>query len=390
MLDASAIILGTQEITVEEAMQIPAYSASIEFICGTVAGLPVRLYEEDGTQTREITNDERTQLLNGYTGDLIGTGDMFRGMIRDYFNHGAGYAYVERKYNGVRALHYVRAEDVSVTVREDKIRHDADIWVQGDAYKPFEFLRICRNTINGVDGTGIPEQSQTQLAAAYAALKYELTMMRSGGKKRGVLRSEKRLDEETMAHLRERWRRMYDGDDERVVVLNNGVEFKELSTSSVDLQINQNKVTNSEEIARMFLLSPEVIAGGATAEQLVSAVRVAVMPIIEQLQAAMNDTLLTQAERKKRYFAFDTAEMMRGDVLKRYQAYKIALDANFMQPDEVRYREDLAPLGMNFVKLGLNDVLYDPKTGSIYTPNTNETANINGKEKSADESGAEK
>ena len=26
---------------------------------------------------------------------------------------------------------------------------------------------------------------------------------------------------------------------------------------------------------------------------------------------------------------------------------------------------------MNYIKLGLNDVLLDPKTGRIYTPNTN-------------------
>ena len=31
----------------------------------------------------------------------------------------------------------------------------------------------------------------------------------------------------------------------------------------------------------------------------------------------------------------------------------------------------MEPLGINMVKLGLQDVLYDPKTGQIYIPNTN-------------------
>ena len=39
--------------------------------------------------------------------------------------------------------------------------------------------------------------------------------------------------------------------------------------------------------------------------------------------------------------------------------------------DEVRALEDLPPLGVNFIKLGLNDVLLDPVTNKIYTPNTN-------------------
>lgn len=46
---------------------------------------------------------------------------------------------------------------------------------------------------------------------------------------------------------------------------------------------------------------------------------------------------------------------------------------NFLQADEVRYKEDLKPLGFNFIRLGLQDVLLDPKTNMIYTPNTNQT-----------------
>ena len=54
--------------------------------------------------------------------------------------------------------------------------------------------------------------------------------------------------------------------------------------------------------------------------------------------------------------------------------YRTALDANFMQIDEVRFAEDMKPLGLTWVKLGLNDVLYDPKTRQIYTPNTDKTS----------------
>ena len=60
----------------------------------------------------------------------------------------------------------------------------------------------------------------------------------------------------------------------------------------------------------------------------------------------------------------------------RFDAYKVALDANFMQIDEVRYAEDLEPLGLNWIKLGLQDVLYDPDTKTVYTPNTNATNKI--------------
>lgn len=57
-------------------------------------------------------------------------------------------------------------------------------------------------------------------------------------------------------------------------------------------------------------------------------------------------------------------------MVSRFNAYSTALQNNIMSIDEVRYRENLPPLGFNFMKLGLADVLYDPKSGDIITPNT--------------------
>ncbi len=55
-------------------------------------------------------------------------------------------------------------------------------------------------------------------------------------------------------------------------------------------------------------------------------------------------------------------------------AYAVALQNNIYQLDEIREREDLPPLNFNYIRLGLDSVLLDPKTGDIYTPNTDKTA----------------
>lgn len=83
--------------------------------------------------------------------------------------------------------------------------------------------------------------------------------------------------------------------------------------------------------------------------------------------------LLLPSERDRTYYAFDTSELLKGDILKRYQAYKTGLECNVLQIDEARYKEDLPPLGLTWIKLGLQDVLYDPKTKVIYTPNMNQS-----------------
>ena len=60
----------------------------------------------------------------------------------------------------------------------------------------------------------------------------------------------------------------------------------------------------------------------------------------------------------------------------RFGAYATALQNNIMSIDEVRYRENLPPLGFNFMRLGLADVLYDPASGRIITPNTGLTQDL--------------
>ena len=48
-----------------------------------------------------------------------------------------------------------------------------------------------------------------------------------------------------------------------------------------------------------------------------------------------------------------------------------------MQLDEVRRLENLPALNVDFIKLGLQDVLYFPNEEKVYTPNMNATFFIN-------------
>ena len=114
------------------------------------------------------------------------------------------------------------------------------------------------------------------------------------------------------------------------------------------------------------------MSGKATEEDTASLAKLAAIPLMITIQCALNKDFLLEKEKGKYYWAFDTKELLKGDMKERFDAYKVALDANFMQIDEVRYAEDLEPLGLSWVKLGLQDVLYDPKTKLLYTPNTNQ------------------
>jgi hypothetical protein len=203
---------------------------------------------------------------------------------------------------------------------------------------------------------------------------------KNGGKRRGVLQSENKLANDELKRLKVAWEDMYSSDGDKALILNNGVKFSEISQTAVEQQLAEQKKEINNEICALFGLNTDVISSKASDDERIAAIKTAIMPILTAFTKSANKELLLESEKYApegdMYFEFDLSESMKADMLKRFQAYEIALRSKWLQPDEVRYKEDLDPLGLDFITLGLDDVLYDPKTKTVYTPNTNQTTKL--------------
>ena len=356
------------------ALEIPAVSACIDFISNKIAELPIKLYREKNGKTTEITDDFRLSLLNDSTGDLLDPYQMKSAFVRDYLLRGAGYIFPERdSLNGFLSLRYIANESVTVTKNSDPIYKLARYQIGTRTFFDDEIMRICRNTKDGVTGIGIIEEHSDILNAAYKQIVYERYLVERGGNKKGFIQVDDRVTQDVLDDIKEKWQTLYSSDNSNMMVLNKGLKFVESSNTSVEMQLNESKDTNNELICEMFGLSSKVISGTASDEEYISAIKTAVMPIVSAIQTALNKFMLLWAEKSDHYFILDTKELLKGDILKRYQAYQIALHEGFLQVDEVRYEEDREPFNLNWIKLGLQDVLFDTKNHTIYTPNTNQT-----------------
>lgn len=364
-------ILNTEAISKEKALQIPTVAGGIDLIAGIIASTPIKLYKELDGKAEEVKADPRLRLLNDETGDTLNANEFWRAMVRDYYVGKGAYAYIHKERGRYKSLHYVDEARVAIIMNNDPIYKDYNINVNGKQYKPYEFLKLLRNTKDGATGTPITVESSELLKVAYKTLKFEEYLINKGGNKKGFLQSDRKLTEEAMQELRSAFANMYNGTSDNAIVLNNGVKFQESSSSAVELQLNENKTTNAAEFAKLFHISPELMSGNGADTAAVA--KLAAIPLMISIQCALNRDLLLEKEKGTLYFAFDTKELLKGDIKSRYEAYKTALDANFMQIDEVRFAEDMEPLGLTWIKLGLNDVLYEPHTKQIYTPNTNAT-----------------
>ena len=363
-------------MTVEQALNVPVFAGCVNRIAETVSTIPVRLYKKVDNKLEEIEDDKRVRLLNDDTGDTLSGVQFKKAIARDYYLGQGGYAYINRKGNRVESLHYVKENELSFMYSTNPIFKDYDVMIQGKKYKPFDFIKLLRNTTNGYSGKSIIAESKDVLNVAYHSLKFEKILVQTGGNKRGFLKSVRPLAQKALDALKQAWRSFYGNNTENVILLNNGLEFQEANNTSVEMQLNENKKVNSAEICKLFNIPAAIISGGATEQDRADFVQFCILPLLKEFECSLNRDLLLESEKGSFYFAFDTSELTKGDIEKRFRAYETASRNGFLQLDEIRLKENMPPLGLDFIRLGLQDVLYTPTSGEFYVPNMNQTGGL--------------
>lgn len=367
----------TRIFTEEEAMGIPALAGCIEFICGIAASVPVRLYEVGPEEEKEISDDHRLKVLNEDTGDLLTGPEWKKAFFMDYLLRGRSWAFQNMNLNRLDSLHYVDDRAVSVCTNEDPIFKEAVIHIHGQTYQPWQFIHMARNTKDGVRGMGLMEQAKRQLSMALNYIDFENALVKGGGNKRGFLQSDHKLSQEYLDQLQQGFEKMYGTSYEGVIVLNKGVTFNPAQSTSVEMQLAENKERNREEICSLLCLPVSIITGKATVEEFSRGIQVAVIPLLDAFDKALNRTVLLECEKGRFKFACDTRNLESSDMLKRYNAYTAACKAGWLSKNEIRNKEKYKPIeGLDVVSLGLGDVVYDIKTGKFFVPNTGQAVKM--------------
>lgn len=357
-------LLANEPIDRGKAMMLPAVSGAVDFITSAVACMPVRLYSTEDGAVEEVEGDPRTEMLNGDTGDTLDGFQLKKAMVEDYLMGKGGYCYIERSRNDVTGLYYVKCDAVSININSDPIHKSYDIIVGDGTYRPFEFIKVLRNTKDGASGVGLTVEVAKALETGYQTLMYQLGLVKAGGNKRGFLKSQRKLGQEEIDALKSAWSNLYGNSEENVVVLNNGLEFQEASSTSTEMQLDENKRTMADEINGIFHIK----------DDFEETWKFAIYPIVRAFETALNRDLLLEREKRDHFFAFDSREIIKASFRERYETYRLAKECGIMTINEMRRNENMNEVrGLDIIDLGLGSVLFDTTSGETYTPNTDST-----------------
>ncbi|MGH6742562.1 MAG: phage portal protein, partial [Bradyrhizobium sp.] len=174
--------------------------------------------------------------------------------------------------------------------------------------------------------------------------RYAGSTFRNGASMSGVLSHPEALGDEAATRLRKDFEATYSGSDKagKVAVLEEGLKWQQVSVSPDDAQMLESRRFSVEALARIYRVPGPVIGDfqGGNYSSISEVGRWfyshTIMPWLNKWERLVERSLLSSIGRRTIEVEFDCDLLLRGDMLTRFQAYRIAREIGVYNANELR------------------------------------------------------
>lgn len=360
-------------VTEQNALKNTAVYACVRILAESLASVPLPLcrYEVKGTSKAvdhpwydilmTVGNSEMTAftLRETMQAHVVSWGNAYAWIERDQYNQPVGLwplrpdrTWPERDPT-TKVLQYktILTDGGTLTIPKSDILHIPGLGFDG--LKGYSPIGLCRESIG----------------VAMACEEYGARFFSNGARPLGVLMHQKTLSPEAQKRLRDGFEEKYTGLSKahRMMILEEGMEYKAIGIPPEDAQFLETRKFQIEEIARIFRVPLHMIgdldrATNNNIEHMsLEFVKFSLVPWAVRWEQSLNFKLLGPEERKSLFFKHNLAELERGDLKSRMDAYSIAINGGWMLPNEARLTDDLDPLPdeLDMLRLPLQSIPAD-------------------------------
>lgn len=226
------------------------------------------------------------------------------------------------------------------------LNKDGTLTHGNNTLEPHEFQHLALMSRTGHRrGLGPIQAARAELRGAFDLREYASNTFRDGDVPTGVLTTDQPLNAEQAKRAKDDWKAR---DAREIAVLGSGVNYSPVMLSPEDAQFIEAQRFTKTEIATLFgipahLLLASVEGSSMTYTNIASAdltfVRWTLMGYLREIEEAVSASLPGQQIAR-----FNLDAITRPDISTRYKAHKLALDAGWMDVEEIRAIEGLPPL----------------------------------------------
>lgn len=362
------LLLGTEgreevpvDVTVRNALAIPAVFACVRAISEDVAKLPLVLYREtDGRGKERVKNHPLYRILRDRPNPNMTAFDLRCAVTAHALTWGNGYVEIVRDGN-FRPVEFWLLEPDRVEVRYSDApgaRPGEVVYIYDDPIEKrrrtlfdVDVIHIKGLGYDGLLGYSVIEWARRSLALTAATEKFGSSFFANSSLPKGVLEHPGVVGDEGQKNIRDSWEKIHRGAANygKVAILEEGMKFNAITIPPEDAQFLETRQFQIPEVCRWFRMPPHKIA---------DLTRATFSNIEHSSIEYVGDTLLPwlvrweQEIRRKCFSGSEsslfaehlTAALLRGDLKSRYDAYAIGRQWGWLSPDDVREFENLNPI----------------------------------------------
>jgi HK97 family phage portal protein len=210
-----------------------------------------------------------------------------------------------------------------------------------------DMLHIRGLSFNSLIGVSTIGLARDAIGLAAGQEQQASRWMANGARPSGVLESDKPLSEDAGKRLYDRWQQFKAGIQNvgATAVLEDGVKWKPMSLTSVDLEFLNSRQFQIPEVCRFFGVPPHKIyvvdraASMSIPQQDQDYVNATIAPDLERWEQKIEDYF--DLDRQDINCHFDEGQLLRADVMTRFNSLRIGVLTGILTPNEARESEGL-------------------------------------------------
>ena len=334
-------------VNVDTALGVPAIWSAVNFLSGTIASLPLNVYQKTESG-REKYEGRISGILHDVVNDGMSSFEWRKYIFEQVLTGGRSVTYIERNGKGeVVNLYPIDPTDVRVELIGGRKTYRLETTV----YEARDVIDIpFMLKANQVDVRGPIATNKDAIGMAIAASRYGSKAFQSGGIPPVVLQgpfqsgaAAQRASEDvanTTAKLAREGR--------PVMALPLGHEMKQIGFNPEQMQLLELQRFSIEQIARIYSLPPVFLQDlthgtfSNVEQQDLHFVKHTIRRWIEQTEAELNLKLFGRTANL--YVEFNVDGLLRGDIKSRMEAHATSIQNAIRTPNEVRDIENMPPM----------------------------------------------
>ncbi len=337
----------------ESALRVPAVVSAVRSIGETIASLPIHVFKRlpDGGRERDREHPAAKVLerpvpwLSAYEFKLR--------LIFDAIRHGQGFAVAARAGGQVRELHRIKPGAMRVEHDPATGEPNYKLTVAAGGERAYDWRDVVHLVPVPNDGAPLSLISLAREAIGFAATleKHGARLFGNGARPSGILSFADKLSPVEIKNRVAVWNAVHGGGRSGgTAVMDRSASYTGLTLNSVDLQYLELRRHQVLEIARVFRVPPHMLAEmdratHSNSEELgLQFVAYCIRPWCDLIEGALSRVLFAEEERETNFIEFQLDDLLRGNILQRFEALSTAIGGPWLSANEGRAVENRPPI----------------------------------------------